>query len=207
MEVKKKAMKNNKTRYLILFFEFLALFVSLAFQNNILSFLLMMLCMITCMLLLYFNLPEMTPSISKDNPKMKTLKKVTLFNTGLLIACVMSALLNYTGIIKIPVENEKYFAASIIIIVILFSGNVSPKLPFSRHTGLRLPWTVIDEDTWIVAHRIIGYISIPLVLIYAAGLFVIENFEILTGIIVAFWIGIPSVYSYIFYYKKTHGKL
>lgn len=35
-------------------------------------------------------------------------------------------------------------------------GNLAPKLPFSRHTGLRLPWTAADEDTWIVAHRILG---------------------------------------------------
>lgn len=205
--MKKKVMKNNKIRYLILFFEFLALFVSLAFKNRIVSLSLMTICVITSMLILYFKLPELTPSISQDNPKMKTLKKVTLFNMGLLIACIVSALLNFTGLVTMPAENEKYFAALIIIIVILFSGNMSPKLPFSRHTGLRLPWTVIDEDTWVVAHRIIGYMSIPLALIYVAGLFLTENFETLTFIIVAFWIGVPSVYSYIYYYKKTHGKL
>lgn len=200
-------MKQNKIRLLIISLEFAGLFASLAFRNTILSMVLLAVCTISCMLILYFNLGNLTPSISESNPKMKTLKKVTLFNTGLLIACGAAVLLDYTEIISIPVENQKYLAAFIIIVVIVFTGNMSPKLPFSRHTGLRLPWTVMDEETWIVAHRIIGYLTLPLVLLYLAGMFIVEDFEILTGIIVALWIGIPSVYSYIFYYKKTHGKL
>lgn len=200
-------MKQNKIRLLIISLEFAGLFASLAFRNTILSMVLLAVCTVSCMLILYFNLGNLTPSISESNPKMKTLKKVTLFNTGLLIACGAAVLLDYTEIISIPVENQKYLAAFIIIVVIVFTGNMSPKLPFSRHTGLRLPWTVMDEETWIVAHRIIGYLTLPLVLLYLAGMFIVEDFEILTGIIVALWIGIPSVYSYIFYYKKTHGKL
>lgn len=200
-------MKQNKIRLLIISLEFAGLFASLAFRNTILSMVLLAVCTISCMLILYFNLGNLMPSISESNPKMKTLKKVTLFNTGLLIACGAAVLLDYTEIISIPVENQKYLAAFIIIVVIVFTGNMSPKLPFSRHTGLRLPWTVMDEETWIVAHRIIGYLAFPLVLLYLAGMFIVEDFEVLTGIIVALWIGIPSVYSYIFYYKKTHGKL
>lgn len=200
-------MKQNKIRLLIISLEFAGLFASLAFRNTILSMVLLAICTVSCMLILYFNLGKLTPSISESNPKMKTLKKVTLFNTGLLIACGAAVLLDYTEIISIPVEKQKYLAAFIIIVVIVFTGNMSPKLPFSRHTGLRLPWTVMDEETWIVAHRIIGYLTLPLVLLYLAGMFIVEDFEILTGIIVALWIGIPSVYSYIFYYKKTHGKL
>ena len=47
--------------------------------------------------------------------------------------------------------GERYFAAALVLAVLLFLGNLAPKLPFSRHTGLRLPWTVADEDTWTVA--------------------------------------------------------
>ena len=132
-------MKQNKIRLIIVSLEFAGLFASLAFRNTILSMVLLAVCTISCMLILYFNLGNLTPSISESNPKMKTLKKVTLFNTGLLIACGAAVLLDYTEIISIPVENQKYLAAFIIIVVIVFTGNMSPKLPFSRHTGLRLP--------------------------------------------------------------------
>ena len=80
-------MKQNKIRLIIVSLEFAGLFASLAFRNTILSMVLLAVCTISCMLILYFNLGNLTPSISESNPKMKTLKKVTLFNTGLLIAC------------------------------------------------------------------------------------------------------------------------
>lgn len=91
--------------------------------------------------------------------------------------------------------------------VMIFGGIISPKLPFSRHTGLRLPWTVRDEETWNLAHQIIGYISLPLALLYLAATWTITNFEIVTGVAMLTWIGIPGLISYIFFWKKMHGKL
>lgn len=91
--------------------------------------------------------------------------------------------------------------------VMIFGGIVSPKLPFTRHTGLRLPWTVRDEDTWNVAHKILGYISLPLVLLYIAGTWTIDNFEFVSGTVILAWVGIPGVLSYLYYLKKMHGRL
>lgn len=92
---------------------------------------------------------------------------------------------------------------SIISCVILFSGIISPKLPFTKHTGLRLPWTVQDEDTWNLAHRIIGYISFPIVILYIAATFSIDNFETVTlGTMIA-WIGIPGLLSLVYYFQKS----
>ena len=87
----------------------------------------------------------------------------------------------------------------------LVLGNIAPKLPFSKHTGLRLLWTVTDEDTWVVAHRLVGYISIPLVLIYIACIPTVSNFEVLSGVIILLWVGIPGGLSFVFYYKKMKG--
>ncbi len=59
----------------------------------------------------------------------------------------------------------------------VFIGIVSPKLPYNRHTGLRLPWTVRDEDTWKNAHRILGFISFPMVLLYIACALTISEYS------------------------------
>ena len=91
--------------------------------------------------------------------------------------------------------------------VMLFAGIVSPKLPYNRHTGLRLPWTVQDEDTWNLAHKMIGYSSLPVVLLYIACTFTIEDFELVTLTAMVVWIGVPGVISYVFYRKKLYGKL
>ena len=101
--------------------------------------------------------------------------------------------------------GEEYFAALIVSAVMLFGGNIAPKLPFNRHTGLRLPWTVMDEDTWIVAHRILGYISIPLAIVYLCLIPVISSFEVLSSAVILLWIGIPGLLSYRFFRKKFRG--
>ena len=73
--------------------------------------------------------------------------------------------------------------------------------------GLRLPWTVQDEDTWNIAHRILGYISIPVVLLYIACTCTIQDFKAVSVAIMITWIGITGGISYVHFHKKYHGKM
>ena len=86
--------------------------------------------------------------------------------------------------------------------ILLVLGNLAPKIPFNRYIGLRLPWTVQDEDTWRLAHRILGYISFPLAFLYAALLLCGVGIETSTGVVIISWIAIPGGISYIFYRRK-----
>ncbi len=190
-------MNVNKTRGMIILLSFLSLVAALVFEDKLIALILMAACMLAAVMILYRHLEELT-ELSSGSPKMKTLRLVTVFNMGILAVCVVFAVLLGTGVIK-PDSDGRYFAAAVISAVMLFSGNIAPKLPFSKHTGLRLPWTVTDENTWIVAHRILGYVSIPLAFIYLAGVSVISNFEIWTLTAVVLWVGIPGGLSYAFF--------
>ena len=199
-------MKIDRVRGAIIFLSFLALIAMLIFENSLIALVLSAICILVAVIMLYHNLAELT-DISTNNPKVKTLKFVTIFDVVVFICCVVVALLIGTGIIEVTEDGEKFFAACITAIIMLVLGNISPKLPFSKHTGLRLPWTVTDEDTWVVAHRLVGYISLPLVLVYIACIPVIPNFEILSLVVIFLWIGIPGGLSYVFYAKKVNGLL
>ena len=85
-------------------------------------------------------------------------------------------------------------------------GNTSPKLPFNRYMGLRLPWTIRDEETWRVAHRWLGYLTFPIIIIMlTAFLLGVKVNDVATyGIIT--WIAIPGIYSGWIYYKRMGGK-
>nr|WP_279285788.1 SdpI family protein [Clostridium perfringens] len=86
----------------------------------------------------------------------------------------------------------------------MFFGNLAPKIPFNRYMGLRLPWTVRDEDTWRVAHRILGYVSFPIgIVMFVLSFFFKVETIVVTGVLT--WIIIPSIYSLVFYYKKIKG--
>lgn len=199
-------MKINKVRGAIIFLSFLALLAMLVFENSLIALVLSIICILVAVVILYSNLAELT-DISANNPKVKTLKFVTIFDAVVVICCVVAALLMGTGAIEVAEDGEKFFAACITAIIMLVLGNIAPKLPFSKHTGLRLPWTVTDEDTWVVAHRLVGYISIPLVLVYIACIPAISNFEMLSMVVIILWVGIPGVLSYAFYHKKLKGFL
>lgn len=138
--------------------------------------------------------------------KIGTLKVTTLFNMAVLIFAVMIAIFNEASFIRLSESGEQRLALAVTCIIMLFGGYISPKLPFTRHTGLRLPWTVQDEETWNIAHKVIGFISLPLVLLYLAASCTINNFEAITLAVIFLWIGIPGLISFIFWWKKFYGK-
>lgn len=193
-------MTVGKARGIIILLSFLAVIFSFAFENKIAALILMAISMLSAIFVLYRYLDELT-NLAEDNPKRRTVRIVTIFNILVFVCCVIVAVLLGTGVLE-PDDDGRYFAATVIAAVILFGGNIAPKLPFSKHTGLRLPWTVTDEEAWVVAHRILGYISIPLALIYIAGVAAINNFAVWTLVEMVLWLFIPGVFSYVVHKQK-----
>lgn len=98
-------------------------------------------------------------------------------------------------------KSNEIILVGVIAVVMMIFGNVSPRIPFNRYLGLRLPWTIRDEDTWKVAHRILGYLSFPI----AIAQFILTFFykaQTVTTVCILIWIVIPSLYSLWFYNKK-----
>lgn len=174
-------------------------------ENEIISVIAAGLCALVSLVILYKNLAILTSVTTKDI-KLKVLRTTTLFNIIVISLCVLGAIVVGTGIVQVGATGEKYFAAFIVSAVLLFMGYISPKLPFTRHTGLRLSWTVVDEDTWNVAHQILGIIAIPLGVLYIGAVPFVGNFEVLTLGVVLACIGIPGIISFLFYYRKYHVK-
>lgn len=202
----KLLLQANQKRGLIVFFSFITMLIAFLVKNEVVSILLVGLCVFATLFVLYRNLALLT-SVTTDDLRLGILRITTFFNIGVLIVGVAFSLLVAIDIITFSENDEKMFAMALVSCVILFAGVVSPKLPYTKHTGLRLPWTVQDEATWNIAHRIIGYISFPVVLLYIACTWTIPNFEIVTLCTMIVWIGIPGGISYIHFFKKYHGNL
>ena len=63
--------------------------------------------------------------------------------------------------------------------------------------------TCLDEQTWIVAHRMLGYLSLPLSFIYIALVPYVNDVKLLTFcIFVVLWIGLSALISGVFYIRK-----
>lgn len=201
----KLAKQAGEKRGVILFLSFAAMLIALTVKNEIVSILLVGACMLVAVVILYRNLALLT-SITTDDLKIGFLRTTTIFNIIVLVIGILFAILESFDVFTFSENGEKMVAMALVSCVMIFAGIVSPKLPYSRHTGLRLPWTVCDEDTWNVAHRILGYISLPIALLYIACTLTISNFEVVTLCAMATWIGVPGVISYLFFKKKMSGK-
>lgn len=202
----KRIQQANQKRGWILFSSFLAMLVAMTVRNEVVSILLVGACVLAAVVVLYRNLALLT-SVTTEDMKLGVLRTTTFFNVGVLVVGIVFAVLTASDLVTISKDGEKLLAMLLVSCVMLFAGIVSPKLPYNRHTGLRLPWTVQDEDTWNLAHKMIGYSSLPVVLLYIACTFTIEDFELVTLTAMVVWIGVPGVISYVFYRKKLYGKL
>lgn len=189
---------------LILFLSFAALLIALAVKQEAVSIVLTGACMLAAVIMLYRNLALLT-SITTDEWNMNALRAATIFNLMMLAAGILFAVLSAVGISPFSERSEKGLAVAVIFCVMVFAGIISPKLPYNRHTGLRLPWTVRDEDTWDLAHRILGYTSLPVALLYVACALTISNLEAVTLCAMAVWLGVPGAISYLFFRKKMRG--
>lgn len=186
---------------LILGLSFLALLLALAVKNPLVSIILTGLFMLSAVVILYRNLALLT-SVTTNDLRLGALRITTVFDILLLLAGIIFAVLSALDIVAFSRHGEEMLAMAMISCVMVFAGLISPKLPFTRHTGLRLPWTVRDEETWNVAHRILGMISLPAALIYIACALTVPDFEAVTLWAMLIWLGVPSLFSAVFFYKK-----
>lgn len=194
----------NQKRGLILFVSFLSMMITMSVKNEVVSILMAGICMLIAAIVLYRNLALFT-SLTTDDLRIGIFRVTTLCNISILIIGIVFAFLSAVDVITFSENGEKLFAMVLLSCIMVFIGIVSPKLPYNRRTGLRLPWTVRDEDTWKIAHRILGFISFPMVLLYIACALTISDFEIVSVVTMLIWISIPGGISYIYFYKKYHS--
>ena len=194
----------NQKRGLILFVSFLSMMITMSVKNEVVSILMAGICMLIAAIVLYRNFALFT-SLTTDDLRIGIFRVTTLCNISILIIGIVFAFLSAVDVITFSENGEKLFAMVLLSCIMVFIGIVSPKLPYNRHTGLRLPWTVRDEDTWKIAHRILGFISFPMVLLYIACALTISDFEIVSVVTMLIWISIPGGISYIYFYKKYHS--
>ena len=149
--------------------------------------------------LFHYYTPRIS-GLSADNPKVKTMRRMNLFSVIATAAAIglMEWLPSFVAV------DEDRMALLVVVVLITVIGNIAPKLPFNRNMGLRLPWTIRDEDTWIVAHRLLGYLTFPCAIVMALGGMLVDAKGFGMGVL-AFWIGVPALYSCYFYFQKIRG--
>lgn len=189
---RKEINYQNKTKYILMLLCLISIVVCLVIPNLISNYLInaSIIGIIFIIVLGYFtlNIHKLT-NINKDNKKLKLVKVSNYFIIVLIPFFITSLSL-----------LEEEFISLIIIILIIASGVFFYDFPYNRYIGLRLPWTIRDESTWIKAHKIMGVISLPIAIItFICAIYLDIELSLTIGVLS--WILIPSLISGIHFYK------
>lgn len=99
--------------------------------------------------------------------------------------------------------NVGFFVNLLLGVLFVIIGNYLPKCRQTYTIGIRIPWTLNDEDNWNYTHRLGGWVWT------AAGLLVILLAFLgwMAAIlpVIVLMVLIPCVASYLFYRRKNAG--
>ena len=175
-------------------------------------------CLLAAAVVYLRRIPELS-SVSQDSPKVRTFRFVTVFTVGYVLLVLGFAVAAKNGVFDKYLEDLseermdtvfKLLMAALAAAPVVFYGNVSQKLPLDRYTGFRLPWTVRDEGAWLIANRLLGYLSVPV----ALALFIaVPTPMSLDRYMKLWWLGcllvwmlIPAALSGIYFWRKYRKK-
>lgn len=99
--------------------------------------------------------------------------------------------------------NVTFFTMLLVGVVFIVVGNYLPKCRQNYTIGIKLPWTLADEDNWDRTHRLAGVLWVigGLVTIVCAFLPGKAIIWVFLGIVLVISL-IPTVYSFLLYRKK-----
>ena len=193
--------KNDLTRIVLLVISLLMFLVGFIMSKSNMSVLILGILAIISSTILDKQASNIV-NLSEDNPKVKTFRFLNIFTIFIVMLCFIfiSSSDNQVAI----TDDNKILVIGLISSFIMIYGNLSPKIPLNRYLGFRLPWTIRDEETWRIAHRLVGYLSFPIAIVmFIMSFFFDGNIVGILGVLT--WVIVPSIYSYIFYYKRLKG--
>lgn len=146
-----------------------------------------------------------TAVIDKDAAQNKKVVSITFWIVPVisLMSCgvILSAVLGYTS--KMSAIISLILALAFIII-----GNYMPKITRNRTMGIKIKWTLSNDENWSATHRFAGkvYVVAGFVCLLAMPLPTVALPFVMIGLILP-CILLPVIYSYRFYKKQlTEGK-
>ena len=155
-------------------------------------------------LMLFFHL--LCLGITSVDPKYDNIND-KVFAIVVWICPVISLLVvvaSYGSALGWEMNISKYtmFGCGVLFMVI---GNYLPKCKQSYTLGIKLPWTLDDEENWNRTHRMAGKLWVAGGIVILLNVFLgISGVEILVLILM---VVIPTVYSWAFSRKKDKEKM
>ena len=119
------------------------------------------------------------------------------------IISIFMGIVIYGSALKWPWVNVNIMANLVVGVIFVALGNYLPKCRHNYTVGIKLPWTLSDEENWDRTHRFAGKIWMLCgILVIVVGFLPISRMEIVTVALILLATVPVVAYSYLLYRKK-----
>lgn len=138
----------------------------------------------------------------ETDPKAKNYSVVLKQIFRWLIPVISVVAMSYTIIVAMGANLKAAYIGNMIAgLLLIIVGNYLPKCHSNYTMGIKLPWTLDDEDNWNRTHRMAGFLWVVGGIVCLLNIFVKLTY-IVIGVIAALVI-VPILYSYLLYRKNN----
>ena len=118
------------------------------------------------------------------------------------VISVLGAVLMYGTALGMEFRVDKIIP-TLVGVVFIVIGNYLPKCKQSYTMGIKLPWTLNDEENWNRTHRLGGKLWVVCGAVVILGMFLPNKFMIAVFLsVVTVAVLVPTVYSYLIFREK-----
>lgn len=147
--------------------------------------------------------------ITSLDPKRKNINNKGLITVRLFVVVlcwILYPITIFSNLKENKVDINIGLVVNIIIgVLFIILGNYMPKTKQNYTFGIKLPWTLDNEENWNKTHRVAGF-----TMFLSGILFILNGIFWLSGVVLAIAIvissGIPIIYSAILYSKQRKNE-
>ena len=141
--------------------------------------------------------------VTSLDPKYKNIGKKPLGMVFWIIPSVSLVVMSVIYAMALGVKINVGFVVLLLMgVIFIVMGNVMPKAKQNYTFGIKIPWTLNDEDNWNKTHRLAGFCMVIAGVVTLLTAFLQTPFILIPTLILA--LAVPMIYSYIHY--KKHNK-
>lgn len=118
-------------------------------------------------------------------------------------ASLLGGVLTYAQVFQIQIDVG-FICCLASGLLLLYLGNLLPKVKQNYTFGVKLPWTLNDEENWHRTHRVAGWCMVAAGILLMATSFLHNTLIMIGAILLAAFI--PALYSYLFYKRKSKNQ-
>lgn len=145
-----------------------------------------------------------------NDPKYERMGRMIVLISKLTVPVISVLMISASVIYSIedykPAVSVTKIVLILISLLIILMGNYMPKCRQNYTVGIKLPWTLDDEDNWNKTHRLAGYIwmAAGIIMLIFTLLDKVNAYSMIILIVIIS--AVPAVYSYLLYRNNKIDK-